>query len=62
MRTLKSAAILALLLTSSCAGSGNGTDFCAVDNPIYVSKDDVLTEGTATEILDHNDTWERQCK
>ena len=59
---LKSAGILALLLMSSCAASGRGTDFCAVDGPIFVSKDDVLTEATAADILDHNDFWEKECQ
>lgn len=54
--------LVAGLILAGCASQGNGTDFCAVDNPIYVSRNDVLTEQTAAEILDHNDTWEKQCK
>lgn len=27
--------------------------------PIYISKDDRLTEGTAKQIAVHNETWEK---
>jgi len=28
---------------------------------IYISKDDVLTDGTARQILNHNETFEKNC-
>lgn len=47
--------ILACLTLSACAMPG-GVD--AWVKPIYISKDDHLTEGTAKQILIHNDTLE----
>lgn len=35
---------------------------CDWVRPVYVSKDDVFTPGTARQILAHNETWEAQCK
>lgn len=52
----------ASLLLSGCAGSGQGTDYCALAEPIYTSRDDVLTEGTAQQILDHNEFWADRCQ
>ena len=56
-----SAALASLLLTG-CAASGQEIDLCATIDPIYVSKDDVLTEGTALQILDHNELWAETCR
>lgn len=42
-------------LLSACTQTG-GVD--AWVKPIYISKDDVLTEGTAKQILIHNETLE----
>lgn len=46
-----------LILLSGCAGSGAATrlEVCGPWQPIYVSKADVLTEGTARQILAHNE-------
>ena len=35
---------------------------CAAFSAIYVSRDDVLTDGTAKQILVHNETWKRLCQ
>lgn len=35
---------------------------CKWNKPIYVSKEDILTEGTARQILAHNEIWELNCK
>lgn len=53
------AAILALLLTG-CA-SGSGIDVCGAFRPIYPSSRDVLTEGTAEQVLAHNLTGKELC-
>ena len=50
---------LTLLLTS-CA-TGGGTDPCGPWRPILVSRQDVLTEGTARQVLAHNETGRRLC-
>ena len=39
-----------------------GVHFCDGANPIYISKDDALTEETEREILIHNTLGERLCK
>lgn len=55
------AAIL-LALPSGCAGGGRGIDAaCQLYRPIYVSRADVLTEGTAVQIEAHNETGARVC-
>lgn len=51
-----------MLLSSACTPSGPATDgACSWVKPIYVSKSDQLTDGTARQILAHNETWERVC-
>ena len=69
-KTLLLSLPLAILLVS-CATSGPGTkpdaapvivdNGCAWAKPIYVSKADVLTDGTAGAILAHNVTGARLC-
>jgi len=47
---------------SACAMTGRVTDsFCTVSRPIYISRQDVLTDGTARQILDHNEVGEALC-
>jgi hypothetical protein len=52
---------LLVLLLSSCSTSGAGTDLCVIIEPILISQEDVLTEGTARQILLHNEFYERVC-
>jgi hypothetical protein len=33
-----------------------------VAQPIYISQADVFTDGTARQILAHNETWARICR
>lgn len=47
--------ILCCLAVAGCTSAG-GVD--AWVKPIYISKDDQLTEGTAKQILIHNETLE----
>lgn len=51
-------------LLAGCAMFGQGTKhaYCDIANPIYISKKDELTDGTARQILEHNETWKRICK
>jgi hypothetical protein len=37
------------------------TDGCEWAKPIYISHDDVLTDGTAKQILTHDETGKRIC-
>ena len=34
---------------------------CKWVSPIYISKSDTLTAGTARQILTHNETWKANC-
>ena len=55
--------LLVSLLMIGCSTNGVVIDSsCTVFEPIYVSISDVLTEGTATQIWVHNETWEQICK
>lgn len=58
LRLIGKLATLGLVVQlSGCAASGpatNSGDYCAGWNAIYVSRDDVLTDGTAGQILGHN--------
>lgn len=51
------------LLLTGCAISGavTSTGYCEVVNPIYVSQSDEFTDGTARQILTHNETWAAVC-
>lgn len=57
MRTLTLLALLILL--ASCAGGGGPATDCAAWRPISVSRADVLTDGTARQVLAHNETGRR---
>jgi len=52
-----------VMLLSGCAILGRETNaYCDIANPIYISKQDEFTDGTARQILQHNETWKRICK
>ena len=48
------------LLLAGCGTDGRATD-CAWARPIYVSRSDTLTDGTARQILAHNETGKTMC-
>jgi len=52
--------LLALAL-NACTTNGRVTSGCEWVKPIYISKSDVLTDGTADQILTHNLAWQRIC-
>ncbi len=53
---------LALVLLTGCASNGVGTEgACAAFRPVYVSRADALTEGTAEQLLAHNRTGATLC-
>jgi len=55
--------LLALPLMCSCAsGQEISHDYCQIAQPIYVSHQDVFTDETARQILNHDETWETICK
>lgn len=51
------------LACSACAAPQvrTVTDYCTPWRPIYVSKQDVLTDGTARAILEHDRTGAKLC-
>lgn len=60
--------ILLLLLVASAMTVGCGerrvvitNNGCSWAKPIYVSPDDVLTDGTSRQIKDHDETGKRIC-
>ena len=54
--------LLATILISGCATNGVVTDSCTWIKPILISKRDVLTKGTADQVLSHNLSWKEFCK
>jgi hypothetical protein len=51
---------MAMLGLASCA-SGPAIDPCGPWRPILVSREDGLTDGTARQVLVHNQTGRRLC-
>lgn len=47
--------------TAGCATDSRPLE-CVWVEPIRPSRADVLTDGTARQILVHNETWERLCQ
>lgn len=56
-----SALCLMATLSLGCAKSGSDS-FCAVAKPVWIADADVLTDVTARQVLEHNETWERLCR
>ena len=48
-------------LIAGCATAMPKADVCGPWKPIYVSADDVLTDGTAKQISNHDETGARLC-
>lgn len=60
LRMICAGILLALL--SGCATNGVGTEGgCEAFRPIYTSRADVFTDGTAEQLLAHNLTGARLC-
>lgn len=53
--------LASLTLLAGCSGTGGGIDPCGAWRPILVSRADVLTDGSARQILAHNETGRRLC-
>jgi len=53
---------LVLALLTGCASNGAGTEgACTAFRPVYVSRADALTDGTADQLLAHNRTGAALC-
>ena len=59
------AALLSASLTTACANTsaieGTATQICRTWEPIYPSRRDVLTDGTASQIAGNNAAHEKWC-
>jgi hypothetical protein len=53
--------LASLTLLAGCASGGAGTSPCAGWQPILVSRADVLTDGTARQVLAHNEAGRSLC-
>lgn len=53
--------LLALLSGASGCTHGTVSDFCLIAKPIRPAAADVLTDGTVTQILAHDETGKRLC-
>lgn len=57
---------LAVLVIASsvtgCASHSPPPAFCAVAAPIYVAQEDVFTDKTAEQVLEHNLIGQRLCR
>lgn len=62
MLSRKLKALPLAMLLSGCGTIGSGTEtMCVVFEPIYISREDVLTDLTAQQILQHNEVGKRVC-
>lgn len=65
MLKTKLLAVLTATLLTGCETTGPETKIvdtgCTWTRPIYVGKADVLTDGTARQILAHNETGAARC-
>jgi hypothetical protein len=55
------ALFLAATLASGCASDGPAADFCLIARPITIEDADVVTDTTARQLLEHNETGARLC-
>jgi len=55
------ALLVSLILMSGCHATGPVTNFCQMAEPILISRQDVLTDGTARQILAHNEIGRKAC-
>ena len=43
-------------------GSKNINNYCYITKPIYISPEDVLSDSTITQLLNHNEKWQAICE
>lgn len=62
MKYIRSIALMSILASlGGCATAAGNGDFCSVASPIRPSVQDVLTDGTARQILAHDETGAKLC-
>ena len=44
------------------SGSKNINNYCYITKPIYISPEDVLSDSTITQLLNHNEKWQAICE
>ena len=61
-RFLRAISAIAILCLAGCQSLPHSVhDFCTLGKPILVSKQDVLTDGTAKQIQSHDETGAKLC-
>jgi hypothetical protein len=58
---VKYALCLSVMLLNGCKSIGLADSYCEIAKPIYVAKADSFTDGTARQILEHNETGAGVC-
>lgn len=61
MRPTKILLLAVMMLNSACTSGQEKTDFCQEATPIYLSKQDKLTDNTARQILAFDDKGHVLC-
>lgn len=62
MKYVMALTLPAMLGLTACGTSGHATNtFCTAARPIYMSKADKLTDGTARAIVGHNEVGAKLC-
>lgn len=58
---LMAALLISFVLTGCVTSKPVAPDYCATAKPIYISSTDVISDATAREILEHNETGRNLC-
>lgn len=58
-RPISAACLLAALLSGCAAGAADS--FCRLALPVYISAEDILSDATARQVLQHNEVYKELC-
>lgn len=61
MPRIKTWLLILPLFNSACASGQENSDFCKLTRPIYLSKKDSVSDETARQILEFDDTGRILC-
>lgn len=64
MRLKMTIAAILLMVTPAACSMSNGNaknEYCQIAKPIYVAPNDLLSDGTARQILDLDETGKKLC-
>ena len=56
--------VVCIISVNACvmSGSKNINNYCYITKPIYISPEDVLSDSTITQLLNHNEKWQAICE